>query len=238
MTLIFGSLFAEIGGLDLGLERAGMQCKWQVEIDEYATKVLEKHWPDVARFRDVRDCGAHNLKRVDLICGGFPCQDISDAGAKAGLAGKRSGLWFEFYRIISELRPRYAVVENVAAITKRGLGTVLGNLAEIGYNAEWESLPASAFSAPHFRDRVFIMAYADSERLPRREIRANAAIPLLALESGPWATQPPSARVAYGVSKRLDEITRDRLRCLGNAVVPQVAQWIGERIIEVHKANQ
>jgi len=232
--LTVGSLFSGIGGLELGLERAGMKVKWQVEVDDYATKVLEKHWPDVARFRDVRDCGAHNVKRVDLICGGFPCQDISDAGARVGITGRRSGLGFEFYRIISELRPRYAIVENVTAITKRGLGTVLGNLAEIGYNAEWESLPASAFSAPHFRDRVFIMAYANSERLPGNKSKANATIPLLALEGGPWSTKPPSIRVAYGVSKRLDKIKRDRLRCLGNAVVPQVAEWIGRRIIASH----
>ena len=95
--LIFGSLFAGIGGIDLGLERAGMKCAWQVEIDPYAQKVLEKHWPEVKRYSDIRDCGADNLDVVDLICGGFPCQDISYAGKGAGIEGERSGLWKEFY---------------------------------------------------------------------------------------------------------------------------------------------
>jgi DNA (cytosine-5)-methyltransferase 1 len=95
----FISLFAGIGGMDLGLERTGLRCIAQVEIDDYATRVLERRWPDVPRWRDVRDCGAHNLPSADVICGGFPCQDISEAGKGAGLAGERSGLWREFYRI-------------------------------------------------------------------------------------------------------------------------------------------
>ena len=99
----FGSLFAGIGGMDLGLERAGMECAWQVEIDPYCQKVLAKHWPDVQRFGDIKDCGAHNLEPVDLICGGFPCQDISLAGKGAGIEGERSGLWSEYHRIICEL---------------------------------------------------------------------------------------------------------------------------------------
>ena len=89
----FGSLFAGIGGFDLGLERAGMECVWQVEIDDFCNRVLEKHWPHVKRYRDVHDVGEHNLERVDLICGGFPCQDISNSGSKRGINGERSGLW-------------------------------------------------------------------------------------------------------------------------------------------------
>src|SRR6476661_6834913 len=129
--LTFGSLFAGIGGIDLGLERAGMRCAWQVEIDDYATRVLAKHWPDVTRFRDVRSVGAHNLTPVDLLAGGFPCQDISDAGKRAGIEGARSGLWSEFARLIGELRPRYVLVENVTALLRRGMGTVLGDLAAL-----------------------------------------------------------------------------------------------------------
>jgi len=158
MTMTFGSLFAGIGGLDLGLERAGMACKWQVEIDDYATRVLAKHWPDVHRERDVRTCGAANLAPVDLICGGFPCQDISIAGAKAGIDGAKSGLWREFARLISELRPRYVLVENVSALLSRGMGRVLGDLAAIGYDAEWSTLQACALGAPHPRERMFIVA--------------------------------------------------------------------------------
>src|SRR5690606_28825328 len=110
----FGSLFAGIGGLDLGLERAGMQCRFQVEIDDYATKVREKHWPDLTRFRDVREVGRHNLLPVDIICGGFSCENISYAGKGAGIDGERSGLFFEALRVVSELRPRYVLLENVA----------------------------------------------------------------------------------------------------------------------------
>jgi DNA (cytosine-5)-methyltransferase 1 len=159
--MIFGSLFAGIGGIDLGLERAGMRCAWQVEIDDYATRVLAKHWPNVHRERDVRTCGAANLAPVDLICGGFPCQDISYAGRGEGLGGARSGLWYEYARIVRELRPRYVLVENVSALLTRGLDAVLGTLAALGYDAEWHCIPAAYVGAPHIRDRVFVVAYSD-----------------------------------------------------------------------------
>lgn len=155
----FISLFAGIGGLDLGLERAGWECIAQVEIDPYCRAVLAKHWPHVARFEDVRDFTGREVKRPDLICGGFPCQDISNAGRRAGIGGKRSGLWAEFHRIIREVRPQFVFVENVSALLGRGLGTVLGNLAEVGYDAEWHCIPASAVNAPHLRDRIWIVAY-------------------------------------------------------------------------------
>jgi DNA (cytosine-5)-methyltransferase 1 len=175
MSFTFGSLFSGIGGIDLGLERTGMQCQWQVEIDEYASKVLQKHWPNVARFRDIRTVGRGELEAVDLIAGGFPCQDISGAGRRAGITGERSGLWSEFYRIICELRPRYVLVENVAALLypikrKRNgrvisiepapISRVLGDLAACGYDAEWQVLSAEAVGAPHLRERVFIVGYA------------------------------------------------------------------------------
>jgi DNA (cytosine-5)-methyltransferase 1 len=162
--LTFGSLFAGIGGFDLGFERAGFQCKWQVEIDTYATKILERHWPDVRRERDIRQCGRHNLDRVDCIIGGFPCQDISYAGKGAGLDGARSGLFFEAIRLVRELRPRAVVLENVAGLLTRGLDRVLGTLAEVGFDAEWHCIPAAAVGAPHIRDRVFVLAYAQGER--------------------------------------------------------------------------
>jgi len=160
--LTFGSLFAGIGGIDLGFERCGMRCKWQVEINDYATKVLEKHWPEVHRERDIRQCGASNLERVDIIAGGFPCQDISYAGLGAGLDGERSGLFFEAVRLVRELQPRAVVLENVAALLTRGLDRVLGTLAEIGYDAQWHCIPAAYLGAPHIRDRVFVLAYSKS----------------------------------------------------------------------------
>lgn len=131
--ITFGSLFSGIGGLDLGLERAGMKCAWQVEIDEYARKILTKHWPDIPKFTDVRTVGKHNLASVDVIAGGFPCQDVSLAGKRRGLAGERSGLWAEYFRIIGELRPRVALIENVPGLLTAGFDRVLCDLASIEY---------------------------------------------------------------------------------------------------------
>ena len=268
--LSFGSLFAGIGGLDLGFERAGMVCKWQVEINEYAKRVLAKHWPAVRRWDDVRTWPQPDTERVDVIVGGFPCQDISNAGKRAGIEGERSGLWREYIRIVRELRPRFIVVENVAALLVRGMGRVLGDLAESGYDAEWRVLSAREFGAPHIRKRVFIVANARSERvhfergwfagagrqhailvdgdgkvcevanangkgLERRtqddgrtnRKQANAKRSRMPVERhGWWTAEPELGRVAHGISSRVD-----RLRGLGNAVVPQVAEWIGRRIV-------
>ena len=169
MSLTMGSLFSGVGGLDLGLEWAGLgPVKWQVEKDGYARRVLARHWPEAERFDDVRTVGAHNLKSVDLICGGFPCQDLSYAGKGAGLAGAQSGLWTEFDRIIGELRPRYVVIENVPALAARGLATVLRDLAAYGYDAVWFPIRAADVGAPHRRERLFIVAYSSgwqSQRL-------------------------------------------------------------------------
>ena len=159
-----GSLFAGIGGFDLGFERAGFETAWQVEIDPWCRKVLAKHFPSAERFEDVRTVGKHNLRAVDIICGGFPCQDISNAGLRAGIDGERSGLWSEYARIIGELRPRFVLVENVAALLGRGLGRVLGDLAALGYDAEWEIISAADVGAPHLRERVWVLAYTQGER--------------------------------------------------------------------------
>ena len=147
----FISLFAGIGGLDLGLERAGMECVAQVENDPFCQKVLTTHWPNVPKYKDVGDVGKENLPAAELICGGFPCQDISSAGRQQGIKANRSGLWGEYKRIISELRPRFVVVENVSALLVRGMETVCGDLAELGYDAEWENLSAAIFGAEHIR---------------------------------------------------------------------------------------
>lgn len=306
-TLTFGSLFSGIGGLDLGLERAGMHCAWQVEIDDYAQKILAKHWPNVTRLRDVREGGKHNLAYVDLIAGGFPCQDISIAGKRAGITGERSGLWKEFYRIICELRPRFVLVENVAALLYGGIDTVLGDLAESGYDAEWQIVSAEAVGAPHLRERIFIVGYAmrigcgrqgiqhdtgalfgargqDGSQVPnphgngcgqrtiqpqcqpRRILTTNtsndgaqgyvanpdfqglevgacfgkyARQELAAIErdrragTNQWAIEPRLDRVANGVPHRMD-----RLRGLGNAVVPQVAEFVGRCIMAAEAERQ
>lgn len=164
-----GSLFSGIGGLELGLEWAGVgHTVWQVEQDPFCRAVLAHHWPDAVRHNDVRTVGAHNLEPVDVICGGFPCQDISYAGKGAGLSGERSGLWSEFARIVGELGPQFVVVENVAALLTRGIDAVLGTLADLGYDAEWSTLRASDVGAPHRRERVFIVAHARRERDEQR----------------------------------------------------------------------
>lgn len=237
----FGSLFSGIGGLDLGLERAGMECAWQVEIDPYARRVLERHWPDIDQHEDVRqvcgrqcDDGPGHLAPVDLICGGFPCQDISTAGHRAGIDGTRSGLWGEYVRLIRELRPRYVLVENVAALLGRGMGRVLGDLAELGFDAEWSVLPACAVGAPHLRERVFIVAHAHGEPgAPRMGHPVRSGEQVLACRERPsrreWmAARPPPRGVAHGIPDWVE-----RLRGLGNAVVPQVAELIGRRILQV-----
>ena len=161
-------LFSGIGGFSLGLERAGMKTVAFCEIEPFPRAVLRKHWPEVPCYDDVRTLTAERLSAngifPDVICGGFPCQDISLARAGAGIAGERSGLWSEYARLIGELRPHYAIVENVAALLSRGLDVVLGDLAALGYDAEWHCIPASAVGAPHRRDRIWIVAYPNSAR--------------------------------------------------------------------------
>jgi DNA (cytosine-5)-methyltransferase 1 len=158
------SLFSGIGGLELGLERAGMTTVGQVEIDPYCRRVLAKHWPDVPRHDDVRTAAdwwlSEERPAVDVICGGFPCQDISAAGRRAGIIdGERSSLWTYLAHTVRVLRPRYVLVENVSALLVRGLAVVAADLAEIGYDLRWDCVPAAAVGAPHRRDRWFGIAY-------------------------------------------------------------------------------
>jgi site-specific DNA-cytosine methylase len=163
--MIFGSLFSGVGGLDLGLEAAGWTCAFQVEIDGFCRHVLSRRWPTVPRFEDIRTLKGAYLPRVDLLAGGFPCQGVSNAGKRAGLRDARSGLWFEYARLIDEIRPRFVLVENVPGLVNRGLREVLGSLAELGYDAEWTILSAAMFGAPHLRKRLFLVAYRQQQQL-------------------------------------------------------------------------
>lgn len=181
MTLTIGSLFSGIGGLELGLEWAGLgPVAWQVEINPQARSVLEQHWPEATRHDDVRSVGSATLSPVDLICGGFPCQDVSSAGKRAGLDGARSGLWFEFHRVVSELLPQWVVVENVASGANRWVDAVVEGLEQLGYACLPIPLAAADVGAPHLRARVFIVAAhahsnGQSEAAsanPDRELRA------------------------------------------------------------------
>lgn len=237
VTLTFGSLFSGIGGIDLGLERAGMQCKWQVELDDYCLKVLAKHWPDVPRYGDIKELDPHDLAPVDLICGGFPCQPVSIAGKRLAQADER-WLWPEFFRIVRTLRPRYVLVENVPGLLSAGMGDVLGDLAADGYDAEWDCILAAAVGASHLRCRVFVVAYPTgcyvSEQVsPQSIIRERRAESRGggSNESRPgwWLPEPPLDRMADGVPCG---VVRAPLKALGNAVVPQVAEWIGRRIVD------
>jgi DNA (cytosine-5)-methyltransferase 1 len=159
-------LFSGIGSFSLGLEHSGMKSVAFCEIEEKPTRQIKRHWPSAKLYSDVKTLTKERLdsdgvEPIDVICGGFPCQDISIAGGGAGLSGDRSGLWFEFKRIIDDVRPQYAIVENVSALLGRGLSTVLGGLAEIGYDAAWTVYDSQYFGLPQRRRRVYILAVRD-----------------------------------------------------------------------------
>jgi DNA (cytosine-5)-methyltransferase 1 len=291
--MTFGSLFSGIGGFDLGLERAGMECLWQVEVDPYAQAVLAKHWPGTTRWGDVAtfppEEGTH--WSVDLICAGPPCQPVSIAGKRKG-AGDERWLWGECLRVVATIKPAMFVAENPTGLLYddggRTFGAIIAALGAAGYECEWHIVSAADCGAPHRRERVWLVARQDSRmdqvrqlrgfllhdspdarsrlRLPssgRVEVqpilracdladtsgeglegaqREHTSEGLPRLRSGArgnqeqdlpsaaenwWAAESSVCRVAHGVSNRVD-----RLRCLGNAVVPQVAELIGRAILE------
>lgn len=245
-----GSLFSGIGGLELGLEWAipGAETAWQVEINPFCQQVLAKHWPGVKRYTDVREVGRHNLEPVDIICGGFPCQDVSSAGLRHGLSGARSGLWYEYRRILEEMQPRIALVENVASGRDRWLPFVRRDLHVLGYRTRAFLLSAEEVGAPHRRQRIFVVAMADmrDDRLAsgrpsddhdwsdaRRHVvdrcPPNMGFPPPPVGWDEQATadyQPAFLRGPDGLPHRVD-----RLIALGNAVMPQQAEAIG-RVIQ------
>lgn len=299
-----GSLFSGIGGLELGLERAGLgEVVWQCEKDAFCREVLARHWPGVTRYDDVKTLRGCDVEPVDILCGGFPCQDVSSAGKGAGLAGARSGLWYEYLRIVSELRPRIVVVENVASGKRRWLPEIRRGLEALGYETMALEIGAVDVGAPHRRLRVFVVAYAhgqgqgqpalsehgevgraceaavvapDSYRdelrveqggrsgsdghgtriardarktwlapdasgpgLPRAESAPGPGARRLAAE-GAWSDdampEPAIRRVDDGLPARVDRPRQrrrnQRLKALGNAVVPQCAEEVGRWILE------
>lgn len=310
--LTVGSLFSGIGGLDLGLERAGMKVIWQSEIDPYCNKVLKKHWPEVTNYGNIKDIDWTTVERPDVICGGYPCQPFSTAGKRLGTDDPRH-LWPYVRDAISALRPTYAILENVRGHLSMGGLQVIGELAEIGYDAEWRVVSAAGLGAPHRRERIIIVAYASqlhcnggnnnsrvsveretisksgnscgpqgvantndsgdraSQRNVERKDEASSAkwvnsqhepcrcspemehatsarcktfvqqtkaiwttdVKQSDLQersyNGWWETEPDVGRVADGISNRVD-----RLRGLGNAVVPQVAEYIGRLVMAAH----
>ncbi len=278
MTLTFGSLFAGIGGLDLGLERAGLECQWQVENDPYCIRVLAKHWPDIPRYGDVRELSGSTLETVDVICGGFPCQPVSTAGKQQAQADPR-WLWPHFARLVDELSPRYVIVENVPGLwTTTGGSEVISDLAALGYDIRWDHIFAITVGAPHLRERVFIVAYPNRGGQVKPRVYEEGGESVLQFAgsdwssegsgrtsstenktmadssgSGPqrqwtqrglrkdqsqiqtagsdwWVSEPQVDRVAHGIPSRVD-----RLRVLGNAVVPQVAETIGRWLVDLNE---
>jgi len=304
MTLRVLDLFSGIGGFSLGLERTGgFETVAFCEIEPFPRAVLKKHWPDVPRFHDVKRLRGRKdafigystdiaelfvrlAGPIDVICGGFPCQDISLAGKGAGLAGERSGLWSEYHRLIKEVQPRYAIIENVSALRSRGLDQVLGSLAAVGYDAEWHCIPASAVGAPHQRDRIWVVAYPNERGLPEQGVCSQQSGGTKAVGAGEavahtdsesavrysggaqaehplsgncdqdfsdpgghpperlgsrigevserdwWRAEPDVGRMAHGVPSRVD-----RLRALGNAVVPQIPEIIGQAILAFERSK-
>ena len=255
-------LFSGIGGFSLGLERAGMQTVAFCEIDPFCRAVLRKHWPDVPIYEDVRTLDADRLGRIDLVCGGYPCQPFSQAGKRLGEEDDRH-LWPEMHRIVAELRPAWVLGENVIGHRTMGLDAVLSDLEASGYTARVFDIPAVAIGARHLRHRLWIVAHTDSSGGPEQEPRpecsdtphagndgqtgalADAHKPRLQgygrLQERPdkctsgtgrrpvqgaWEPEPSICRVAHGVPNRVD-----RLKALGNAVVPQIPEIIGRAII-------
>lgn len=256
-------LFSGIGGFSLGLERAGMKTVRFVEIDPSCRRVLAKHWPDVPCDEDITNAEFREGE-ADVICGGFPCQDVSRAGKRAGISGVHSGLYRELVRAIRVVRPKFAVLENVAALLGDGMGEVCGELAASGYNLEWDCVPACAIGAPHQRDRIWIVAhaqrdgfgagragrFADSFSRIRNKTRGDFADAKCAgLSNGDaktkWESQPESARengpncwkawpdepALCGVDDGISYLV-ERVRALGNSLIPQIPEMIGRAIMD------
>lgn len=229
-SLRTGSLFSGAGLCDLGLERAGFEHQWFCEVDPLCRAVLARHWPDKPIYGDITTLNGAELPEVDVLCGGFPCQDVSNGGKRAGIkVGTRSGLWLEYARLIDQIRPRYVLVENVRGLLSRGIEIVLSDLARIGYDAEWTVLPAAALGAPHRRERVFLVAYPHCHGVDRI-VRVLAPLQgilddLDQSDGGPdWRgirfdrTSRQAIRAAYGgrVLCRVDDGRSDRMDLPGS----------------------
>ena len=244
-------LFAGIGGFSLGLERTGgFKTIAFCEIDKKARLVLKKHWPNVPVYEDIKELSGERLRSdgivPDVITGGFPCTDISGAQQHkpTGIDQPRSGLWKEYARLIRELKPTWAIIENVSLLRRRGLHVVLSDLWEIGYNAEWHCIPASAVGAPHQRDRIWIIAVAHPNEpglerwirrlLPERpgELFTGTGSSRERELSDYWKSDADVLRVADGVPNRVD-----RLKQLGNSVVPQIPELLGRAILSTDASH-
>lgn len=235
-------LFSGIGGFSLGLEKTGRFTTVAFcEIDPFCQRLLRARWPGIPVYEDVRTLDFKTIA-ADIVTGGFPCQDISNSGHQQGIEGARSGLWSEIVRAIRDIRPQFAIVENVSALTFRGLGRVLGDLAEIGYGAQWHCIPASASGAVHHRDRIWIIAYPNEIGwVKAAQILAGISAAHCRERSPDIATSilDPISRLRLGADlrdiRKDDGIpaAMDRLGSVGNAICPEIATIIGEAIASV-----
>ena len=231
-------LFSGIGGFTLAGEWAGFRTVVFCEKELFCQGVLKKHWPEIPIIPDIRDFDGTKWQGATILTGGFPCQDVSVGNTEGeGIYGNRSSLWAEMCRIIGEARPKYALVENVSNLLKRGLGGVLWDLAEVGYDAEWYCISAADIGAPHLRDRIWIVAYPKCLGRQQRPIIQKGIFNKrthdescnggeICNESADyWAVEPVVGRVAYGIPNRAYS-----LKALGNAIIPQIAFEIMKRI--------
>ncbi len=250
-----GSLFTGCGAMDLGLQSAGFEIVWQVEFDRFKREYfLDYYFPQTEKFDDVRNVGRKQLKTVDVICGGFPCQNISiTANNQTGLDGEQSGLWRQMFRIIRELRPSYAFVENVARLASFGLDRVLADFASIGFDAEWQTLHASDFGYPSERKRLFVVAYDNSNRLEEKTMFSESSFECLKTDQKPtldtvylesvgrsYPRIPGDLLLDDGFPAQLSDRAVNKLLeqftvSTGNAVVPAIAEFIGKQILEFDK---
>ena len=222
-------LFSGIGGFSLGLERAGMETVAFCEIEDYPRKVLAKHWPNVKIHKDIRAIGKKDFNDASVVCGGFPCQDISVSGLQKGLAGEKSGLWSEYKRVIKEGEFNYAIIENVANLRSNGLAVVLKDLWEIGYDAQWHIIPSQAVGSEHERERIWIIAYPNSAQCKGGCLSSRIQQEITNIGNIRWGKDKPGVeRTLNGIPSQMD-----RLKCLGNAVVPQIPEIIGRAIMEM-----
>lgn len=252
-TLTHGSLFSGVGGFELGAQMSGIETLWNCEIEAHNRKILKKHFPESKQYLDIMEM--ENVEYVDIISGGFPCQDLSIAntsnkdvwkdGKCIGIKGTRSGLWSEMWRIINEVRPQYAIIENSPMLLIRGFETVIADLQKIGYVVEWQCLQASQFGYNHKRERFYGIAYPLEKRrndniaafrelrevLQQEASRQNpVSMPIKRFDSD---SDYANVRMDDGFSSGLD---KRRIEMMGNAVIPQIAHYLFE-CIKAHNEN-
>ena len=233
--LSHGSLFSGIGGFELGAKEAGIETVWSCEYEQFNRDVLRKNFSNTKQYENIIDMEIPEY--VDIISGGFPCQDISIANTNAdGIKGKRSGLWSEMFRIIRGVRPKYVIIENSPMLLVRGFERVLCDLSEIGYDAEWQSLSAETFGYPHKRERLYCIAYPNSIGRNEKEFQTSIFNQAIPKASG----REFSRAIGWAIrNKDNSELLRnddgfpfvmDRIKACGNAVVPGVAKYLFECI--------